>query len=299
MSKDKKAPAPKNGKNHAVAVHTPPKANVPGRNWVDALRPFIAQTRALLSKRAETLVAKAAFDRKYVSLDLKAGEVSPFDDTLGMVDLQLKALRTEVGMLFGAKSLKITLPYLWSASSTISTGVVSQVTPVSPVTSIDFAACVALFDEFRVTSFVAKFLMPGFVTSGGTVTTDMATNGLGLAYAPADNTPFSGATATAALAQYQDHRWYAADPSGPQSISTLPRGELFEFTGKIPEGVLSSFSSGTTPLSYGAGNWQATNSATILPYGYIKPWSLAGTATASVTAINGIVYPHCEFRVRI
>jgi hypothetical protein len=299
MSKDMKAPAPKNGKTHAAIARKPHEAKVAMGHLVSALRPFIAQTRALLNKRAETLASKAAFDRKYVSVDLKLGEVSPFDDTLGMVDLQLKALRTEVGMLFGNKSLEITLPYLWSASSTISTGVVSQVTPVSPVTSIDFAACVALFDEFRVTSFVARFLMPGFVTSGGTVTTDMATNALGLAYAPADNTPFSGASATAALAQYQKHRWYAADPSGPQSISTLPRGDLFEFAGKIPEGVLSSFSSGTTPLSYGAGNWQATNSATILPYGYIKPWSLAGTATASVTAINGIVYPHCEFRIRI
>lgn len=259
---------------------------------------FLDSAKILCKKRLETLAAKTEFERKYVSLDNKGETKSPFDDTLKLYDLQLSALKTEMGMMFGSRGLSITLPAEVDFQSTITTGVINGTSGISPNGFSDFAACVALFDEFRVKSFVYEFSMPGVVAPPApNVFSDTA---LIMVYAPADNTAFAGSATSAAL-QYENHKLYvqSQNPTNGASQTTLPHGTPLKFEGKIPDGILSSFASGTTPVSVGEGNWQATNSATLLPYGFIKLWSTAGVRTASVPCVFGALYLHCEFRIRI
>jgi hypothetical protein len=266
------------------------------------VRPMLTNASALLRKRVETVKAKQDFEKKYVLVngDSKdSSPLTPYDDSIKLIDTQVKTMKTEMGMMFGNKELKISLPIPnWTLNTTITTGLINTVTNITPVSSLDWSAVIALFDEFQVESFVYEFTMPS--VSPQLPTALMSSNSLILCYAPADNTPFAGASAEATAVQYDKHQWYAASQgSGTGAVTTMPYGSTLKFSHKIPHGILTSFSSGTTPQAIGEGNWQATNSATILPYGYLKPYSTAGSTASSVAAVTGVMYFHCKFRCRI
>jgi len=274
----------------------------------DKIRVFMKSARELCNKKNDLLRQKLEFERKYVVVDQKdlKSSVSPFDDSIALVDGQLKALKTEVGFMFGNKSMRITIPVTGSVSAFTTTsgttGLVNSTFGVYPPNSSEFASLAALFDEYRCLGGVYEFAMPGIAAkaiSTSSTNAYLSYSAIGIAYAPADNTAISGTSPSGdeILSEYEQHRWYATTQAASNQTSTMHKAAPYVFSFKVPDGVVQA-GGASSPL--GAGNWQSTNTATPATYGYLKSYSNSGSLVAAgYYCVVGVTYLHCEFRVRI
>jgi hypothetical protein len=255
---------------------------------------YLSQAKSLVKKRKDVLAQKRIFEMKYVGVDSKGVQSTPYDDTLKLVESELKAITTEMGMAFGNREIDITLPYEVVFNSDISSGVVNGVTSIDPTNASDFSAAAVLFSEFKCKSFMFEFVTPGIVSLPTPLV--FSDSALILAYSPIDDNAFISGGTTAAI-NYENHRLYAAEQKTSGATSTHQNGACYKFEGAVPDGIVTATAGAIAAI--GAGNWQATNVTPALPYGFVKAWSTAGVRSAATLAVAAIVYTHCKFRIRV
>lgn len=238
---------------------------------------------SLLKRRKEITEAKAKFDRTYVSIDMK-GSSTPYVDELSLIQRELDFARQSVRSALGTQIFRLKL---WENVSLPSTagGVCASTYTADPQNITEFVSAAALFDEYRLTGGIMRF-----VSMGTTVNNATSLMGLGvMSYDPTDNAALTVVTEGCQMAQ---HKIFAKAVQPTGTIAVTPSGE-HEFRWHVPDGILQYGSAS----SMAGGSWQATLSTlTKLPYGYLKVYMDA--ITPSVTALSGIEEYHVEFRCR-
>lgn len=263
----------------------------PNKVLPNIINQHIANAQSLILKKKSLLKQQREFEAKYVMVnkdekDLK-NELSPYQDSLKLIDVQLAALRSTVRSIMGPmKAYKITLveEYFFASNGS---GISASALTIDPSTLSEFSALLTLFDEFKVTGGKYEYTVNDWHIPSTTI------NACGsLSYDPSDGT---APTSMVQNAQKQQHTLvpYGTASAGLTSLTVTPKG-MNSFEWHVPHGVL--IAAGAT-ASEGTSNWQPTSTVNgYIPYGWIK-YYVSGKHN-SVNQISGIVYHHCAFRSR-
>jgi hypothetical protein len=204
--------------------------------------------------------------------------------------------RREIKSMVGTAGLKITLPHTFSTQiqSAVTSGIVNATRVVDGSLAAEFAACAALFDEFRYQHYFATLVgdIVGYGAGDQGNALLVTNSNFLIAYDPADALALTSVIDGCGMKQHHLLVQYAG--SGVYTRNKIP---TFKFFAESEGGTVNNTAGAATILA--PRQWQAVNVAavTILPVGYFK-WYWVITNAVVTNVFAPIVYYHLEFRSR-
>lgn len=254
---------------------------------------ILPQLRALHAKRAAVMAEKAAFDLKYVSVDVKGQPADPFKVRMGELDQGLMMLRKSALSLMGTNRVMVPMVEAAVFASTVTTGVVNGVIALNAAAFTDFSVFASLFEEYKIHKGRYSFTYGVPFANNGTGAGNAGVTLLGLGFS------FIATAATSVVQVCDDaqHALYlppiaviTISGSTDGAVSYINKLEHFDF--KCPSGVLDD-----TTLT-GPGSWlPVTDTSSV--YGYIRTYGVTALGTVIPNAVNGILRCTFEFRLRV
>jgi hypothetical protein len=208
--------------------------------------------------------------------------------------------RGAIKSMMGGKAVKFVLPLTYSASATVSTGIVNTILNISVADSPEWASVAALFDEYRFDRAIGHILPSAPTPTMVLGTSALQINSLfGIGYDPADAT---SATDPRDIAQLEQHRQFY-----PRIVPTGAVGTFVGVFGKADNSPLVfNWECAAESIIVNAtgvpapGCWKATT-ATGYNDGYLKPYFQSGITSGSgsqLIALLGTLYYHIHLRSR-
>jgi hypothetical protein len=257
----------------------------------------IRQTTAALTKRSSLLAQKVEFERKYVGLDTKGSNTTPFDDALALVDMEVKALKDMMSGLLGERSIEMPVAVQTNVTNGTS-GTNVKVIVLDPSFSNDWAALQALFDEVKTTHVAVTYFPSSFAPSS--VAAPLNSPVAIFVYDPADAAALSGAAGT--FSQYDLHRMYMLAQEGNNAVATFNTASLntpHHLNIPVPKGSLLPVPTVANTPFVGAA-WVATagSAGTVDPVGCIKFAEINGFGSAAIVgALVQLYTVHLRMRI--
>jgi len=253
---------------------------------------MIKQSKDLALKRLSVLAQKADFEKKYVMVsDDKKLSSSPFDDTLKLVDAEMKALRGMAISAFGKKPVVVPLVGNFGVSNTAANLNRTALT-LDCSQSADWASCAALFDEVKTTHVSVSY----FPTSNQNAAPGAGVAAAVFAYDPEDLTVL---VSLAQGASYSVHRKYMiAQVQG--GVTTTSLNTIHKLDIVVPKGDLIVPPANIAGVTFCIGEaWAPTTGAagSCDPVGTIKWYETNGSANAVVVG-NVLITYLTYFRMR-
>jgi len=256
------------------------------------------QAKDLIQRRSTVLAAKADFEKKYVlvgAADSKSmGATTPFDDSLKLIESEMKAMRSMAQMSFGQRPVTIPLIVVLTVSNTAANTNATFLT-LDPSNSIDWPAIATIFDEVKTTHVLAEYFPRSFATApiGAVAGNESAEV---FVYDPEDLVPLTGLPQGCSYAYHKKYMLAQALATGAAGTAL---NSVHRLSIPIPKGDLITPPANTaTSLCVGDAWVDTTGGAgTCDPVGTLKWYEKNGMNTA--LAVGTVVETFtCHFRMR-
>jgi len=241
------------------------------------------------------LAQKADFEKKYVGLDVKGGSSTPFDDSIKLVESEMKALKGMAMTMFGNRAVKFPMSY---ALSVVNTGANTNQAVITLDASLgnEFNGASLVFDEMRT----FKVRVVHFPTSNISSSTSVGAAG-GMAVMLIDAIDQVPCASVGAGTQSSFHKLYHISTLylGSRTDCVIAQNNMHSLDYTVPPGPISNNSaSGTLTLTVG-NQWVDTlgTPGAIDIVGFLKFYEV-NTTNSAVAVGTAAFYFDCEWRLR-
>jgi hypothetical protein len=212
---------------------------------------------------------------------------------LAEVDKVVALLRAEVGMLFGRRPVKVSLPSGTSTFMTaaIASGIVNTSVTVFPSDPSEYSSLATLFDEGKMIGVDVRWTNANLVAAASGASAATADNTWGVCCAD----PGNGTTLTSVAAGRQSahHVLYHLLTSAAGTTPTADTSREFDMKVRFP--AAQTFTN-MGAVAYEQDWWQETN-VTPAAYCLLKSYTVQTIVTATKIAQAQLMY-YYEFRLR-
>jgi hypothetical protein len=274
------------------------KAKIPKhlKKYQGAGMPSILQyariLKTLKDTRAAVVEEQKAFQSKYSLVDVKGGTLDSFADKLKLLDMEItQNLQSVKNALGSQNNYVVDLSVTQLFASTVTTGVVAGVQPINASSIADFTALAGLFEEYKISEVDYKFIC-GIVGASASTTPANTGNLMMVMGYSLNNTAYTSVGAAADDHFVKLYSMPTIDSAGRFFSTGIISPHHYSYKAKMQPGVLSA---GATVAT---GEWLVTTDSTT-PFGYLKVYWVAGSATATANALNGVSHLKFHFRNRV